>query len=766
MPVQTAASEVNGFIKGLITEASPLTFPENASIDEENMIPNRDGSRNRRLGMNFEEGAVLLDSGVTYDEASAVSSYVWKNPGGYADKEFSVLQLGGKILIFDTSVSPISSSVVASFVVTSDATSRMSMSSVDGILVVASGQPEVFSVDYDGSFSTSTGRLKVRDLFGVEDMLGGVDLREGIGLATRPTVLTAAHIYNLRNQTWAIPRYINNDETLADTIQGYFNYNGNYQSNSDSLIPYYYAFSNDADDRETQRFSARDLDKNPLGTNLAPMGYFIIDALSRGTSRLEEAAKLMEVYPVLGLGVSSLPADTTPGGATVIGSYAGRVWYGGFSSQLVDGDSNSPRMSSYVLFSRLVDKFADIYKCYQDGDPTSTVTPDLIDTDGGFIRIDGAYNIQSMINVGDAMLVVAENGVWKISGGSGYGFKATDYLTSKITEHGSVSPGSIVLVDNTVMYWSDDGIYHVAPNQYGDWSATNLSTGTIKSLFTEIPYSQKVNCRGLFDAYERRVRWVYNNMPGVSGESRELILDVDIGAYYPSAIRMTETSPHYPRVLTPIKAPPFKTGSSSETVITTSGDTAVTVSGDTVATLETSQIDSISETVYITLTGVVNGNFQLTISSYRDLTFTDWISYNGVGIDADAYLLTGWTGFGDFQRQKQIPYLTVYSLKTETGFDSELNPVAGSSIKVQSQWAWTNLADSGKWGAPFQAYRHKRLWLPADSSSGFDDGNYVVVTKNKLRGRGRVVSLLFKTEPKKDFKLLGWSFLVNVNGTV
>ena len=41
------------FVKGLITEASPLTFPENASIDEKNFVLNRDGSRSRRLGVDY-----------------------------------------------------------------------------------------------------------------------------------------------------------------------------------------------------------------------------------------------------------------------------------------------------------------------------------------------------------------------------------------------------------------------------------------------------------------------------------------------------------------------------------------------------------------------------------------------------------------------------------------------------------------------------------------------------------------------------------------
>ena len=47
MPRQTVPAEVNTFVKGLITEASPLTFPDNASLDELNFILNKDGSRRR-----------------------------------------------------------------------------------------------------------------------------------------------------------------------------------------------------------------------------------------------------------------------------------------------------------------------------------------------------------------------------------------------------------------------------------------------------------------------------------------------------------------------------------------------------------------------------------------------------------------------------------------------------------------------------------------------------------------------------------------------
>src|SRR3546814_15800129 len=64
MPRNVAPIEQNTFVAGLITEASPLTFPQNASLDEENFILSRKGSRARRLGMDLEDGYVIVDSGI------------------------------------------------------------------------------------------------------------------------------------------------------------------------------------------------------------------------------------------------------------------------------------------------------------------------------------------------------------------------------------------------------------------------------------------------------------------------------------------------------------------------------------------------------------------------------------------------------------------------------------------------------------------------------------------------------------------------------
>ena len=113
-----------------------------------------------------------------------------------------------------------------------------------------------------------------------------------------------------------------------------------------------------------------------------------------------------------------------------------------------------------------------------------------------------------------------------------------------------------------------------------------------------------------------------------------------------------------------------------------------------------------------------------------------------------------------------MPYIYFHFLRTETGFvddGNDLQVVGESSCLVQSQWDWSNSIASGKWGREFQAYRYKRAYMPSSEADGFDTGAATIVSKNKLRGRGRVLSLKISTEPGKDLQLLGWSMAIGTN---
>lgn len=771
MPRSTLAVELNTFVAGLVTEATPLTFPANASLDEDNFVLNRKGSRQRRLGINYEEGHELINSGVTLPSTGQlpITYHRWRGAGGIVSKDLLVVQIGYVIQIFNQNVLPISPNLLFTYSLSKDlASNKFSYAVVDGLLVVATGGKNIILFEYktDGTFVVTSKRLLIRDQFGLEDVVDGDNLRSGIGVSIRPESINASHAYNLRNQTWAEPRKPESLEQVVDPINEFFSKADKYPSNSDAVNYALYADTNDSGDRLTERFIAKDLISNPVGTFPAPKGYFIIDALDRGASRFTEYVNLLSRNPVLSYDIFSLPQDSTPGGATVITEYAGRVWYAGFPGEVIDGDDNSPRMASYVLFSQLVEDTSDITSCYQEGDPTSKEDPDLLDTDGGFIRIDGAYGIVQLVNVGSAIMVVAHNGVWMIQGGSDYGFKATNYLVTKLTNRGCDSPGSLVIVDNTFMYWSDDGIYSIAPNQFGDYEATNLTRNTIQSFYDSIDNNNRANARGVYDIYGQKVRWIFNNLFADDKPVRELILDLTLGAFSTNTIKTVGIGKR-PTVIGGVTMPPFKVDSIEDPV--TVDSVPVTVSADPVIVEADISSSSLNEVVYIVVNRIAP-TIVYTFGYYRDPSFRDWAFFDGVGVDANAYLLTGWMSGNDHQRYKQVPYVTFHFNKTENGFEEDEGgdwvPINQSSCKVSAQWDWANHANSGQWGKKFQAYRFKRHYMPSDISDEFNNGYQTVVSKNKLRGKGRVLSLLMETEPDKDCQLLGWSMVMTSNGNV
>lgn len=86
------------FIGGLWTESSPLSHPENTSKIEQNFKLNPDGSRERRLGLEFD-GQVSKGLG----ENHVVESYRWTDPGNINELTIVAVQTGSIITLYSES---------------------------------------------------------------------------------------------------------------------------------------------------------------------------------------------------------------------------------------------------------------------------------------------------------------------------------------------------------------------------------------------------------------------------------------------------------------------------------------------------------------------------------------------------------------------------------------------------------------------------------------------------------------------------------------
>jgi len=760
MPQQKLPVEINNFGGGLITEINPLNFPPNASADEKNMRLNRDGSRNRRLGFDLENNYTERDSSINFNATSILgtSQFKWQNAGGDIDKELVVLQIGGHMAIYDLDNTPVTSSVIYSESFGSTAyTKTFSYAVVDSYLVVATGLGDISIYTYDaGTVTKTTDRLLIRDLFGVEADVDGDDLTLTSNMQTRPTTLPDVHLYNLRNQTWALPRLKSNTEIKDDPLTHFFAQESTYPANSDNLLRALLADSSDTDNRTIERFFAENLIDSPTGSSYAPRGHFIIDALNRGSSRLTQEGMLVSRNTELDFALVSLASDVTPGGATVLEEYAGRVWYSGFSGEVTDGDSKSPRMSSFVLFSRLVKDKTDITQCYQEADPTSEVESDLVATDGGFIRINGAYGITRMVNVANSLFVFASNGVWRISGEESSGFTSTAYKVDRISQEGCSSGPSVAVVEDFMYYWSNSGIYRVASNEYGVWTSVNITQPLIQTRYNDIPIEQKKLCVGEFDSYEQKIRWVYGDILDTGSASFELVFDTLLQAFAVNEVNTTDTTDH--RIIGVFEGQPYRTTEKTSNV--TENGIIVTVNAVDLTVTAEVRADSTKELLYFVVT-TIEGSIKYSIGTFTDNTFVDWSSVSSTSYDS--YLVTGFLTAQESRRRKQIPYITVFLKKTEDGFSGDYVADNPSSCLISTHWDWTNSANSNKWSKAFEAYRHKRNYMPTGLTDGFDDGNSMVITRNKIRGRGRSVAIKFESSSGKDMYIYGWSEDLSIN---
>lgn len=173
MPKQSTKVEVNRFVQGIVTEASPLNFPKDATLDEQNFELGKDGVRKRRKGLDLEVGGGVIDvSDVGLDPTKgALSTFKWLEAGGIPDNNFLVVQTSNRLSFFDLNKSPLTVDGFAyTFLLdTLPSNKRFSMTSVDGMLIVASGSEQICLIEFkDGALSSSYARIRVRDLWGIQ----------------------------------------------------------------------------------------------------------------------------------------------------------------------------------------------------------------------------------------------------------------------------------------------------------------------------------------------------------------------------------------------------------------------------------------------------------------------------------------------------------------------------------------------------------------------------------------------------------------------
>lgn len=878
----------SSFVGGIVTEASPLTFPDGASIDENNFELTKQGFRRRRLGLDMVSSEVKLTGAV--GSPKDIVTYLWDNNGS-TGQEFLAVAIRNELLIYDVTEDIPGDNLV--YQTTISEGKRLSLTSRSNQLIVASGTQDLTIIKSlgDNLFSERKDRLRIRDRAGIPDYSKNYSVTEekislldaqrsgyrpsGDELYITPAfpsydgdperpdavapiqvsydftskqlvsssdsikyylrtsedydsfmgypiesfilennsgsyklhivfkdvffktfiqsanqsdttynisnggskytaTLTSSeynaffnltkdlylvednaeyhpHIYNLWNQGWGEMRMTDVSSTdLIWPIDKYHSKTGFFPANADNINSVLYANANRESNRTADRFHWQDLEANPQGSSVAPKGRFIIDALNRGSSRNEMFLKDLKEKEYGRYNDTAMSFEQTTGGATTVASYAGRVWYAGFSG---DTAGSTIQMSNKILYGQIDDE--SLLSCYQEADPTSKSDSDLVDTDGGWVSIEGIDEVVKLVAVDTALVVFATNGVWVIAGIDGNTFSPTASMIAKITDKGSVNSQNIVQVDTSIMFWAEDGLYQLITEGFASFKLEALSRPVINDLVLELTEEDFQGMSGAYDERSDRIVWIIDCQEGISSR-RELVFHLTFGSFTINTYYQSADEDNLVEILSVVRTPQFESGITPDNVI--AGADNVVAGSDNVVVSSLMQDGKLTRVSYLTLRNS-NDGYYVSFSNPVRTDFKDWGD-----TDATAFLLTGYASGGDTSREKQVPYLTVHCNRTEgnattDGVENE------SSCLVQSQWEWTNDAAAGKWGPSFQAYR---LGRPQINGLGqpVAQGDKVITTKNKLRGRGKVVSLLFSTEEEKDCQLLGWSMIAAANNNV
>ena len=711
---------VNTFIKGLVTEAGELTFPEDASIDESNCLLERDGSRRRRLAAKLETNNV--NSTFTVNNTFVFTTGHWKNAAGVAGLDFLVIQDGINLRFYNTSSEPYSGKEESFSVNLSDfnfagsvgpGIVKVQMDTVNGSLVIASEAIEPFYIEYDSDTNTiSTTQMapRTRDF----EWLGDTTTYT-TGQATPGT----NREYDTANSGWSGTK----GEAALATYK---------TANSNEFPPLthpWYSGKN-ADGN----FSASEWDKVFTGSTLTGNGSFILDFFSKNRSAAS--------------GIVGITTENESSRFKTVASFSGRVFYAGLSGA---------KSSGKILFSKYLDNISEVSRCYQQNDPTSEEISDLLDTDGGVISIPEASNILKLHTFGSSIFVFAENGVWQISGVDGV-FRATEYSISRVSQIGLNDPQAFVSVEGVPIWWSKHGIHTLNFDQVsGRAQEQNLSIGTIQTFFEAIDGAARQQCTAVYDETNKRVHWFYpNNNESIKNKKNNVLtLDVTLQAFYPWTIADSASATDF--IIGAEYYPGFGSNFIDNDVITLDGDDVITSAGDDVTVSQLSELSQADAAIVLMVYDGATG--KMTMGLFSGIDFLDWGDAN-----YSSYAEAGYDFMGDLILKKNAPYIQVYLRPTETGFsgDDELgySPVRESSLLVSSYWDFrTNTSSS-----PQQAYRLKYTPVVNESSLGtWDYPETVVTTRLKMRGHGRSMRLRFESEQGKDFVLLGFGILNAVN---
>jgi hypothetical protein len=425
--------------------------------------------------------------------------------------------------------------------------------------------------------------------------------------------------------------------------------------------------------------------------------------------------------------VTGVVTDLRP---TAIAFFAGRIWYAGL---------DSAPFTDTVMFSQIVLNSVTDYekygRCYQAGDPTDEFRSMVVPSDGGTIQVPGLSGVRALVPLQNSILVMSATGVYEITGGRAP-FSANNFSVRKLSDVDCLSAAGIARTDFGIAYTSSRGLYTIITSETTGLLTSNpMIDATLRTYWNALPDGVQAEVQIVYDYALQKLYvlhgWDYDGTFHRDRYERALVFDVRNSGWYPISLP-------YPVSNLGIWI--------KGALITRAGDGAN----------DNKKVKFIASVQDIGVSAV----------AIMDMDHTFY--YDADGRQPIPYLITAYDGIGgaevpkDFAHKRQAPVVHVYSRRTETGVDGNGALVNSSSVFVEPRWDFTDTNLTGRASAPQQAYRTQSMFL----GSPTDNGQPVVISRLKVRGRGKSLHFKFYGEADKDFHLLGYAIYYKIGRRV
>jgi hypothetical protein len=400
--------------------------------------------------------------------------------------------------------------------------------------------------------------------------------------------------------------------------------------------------------------------------------------------------------------------------------YAGRVWMAGVAH---------PELADRVLFSQLITKNEEYGRFFQENDPTNETLNNLIATDGGVLQVSDIGTVMGMLPYQNVLLMFCDNGVWEISGTQGV-FTPDNFRIRKITDSECSSPWGFVEAEGRVLFSGTNGVFIIQPDERtGVLYAQSMTEASIQTAWSRIPAERHRVVKMAYDKVNKQV-WMLFDSAGEIGTTPPdkyayrgaFCFDLRLGGWAKFAFPQSLDQGYITGIF---------------------------------ATRDTVGCGRFSNLKFTVLTENEFQIMDLCRGTATDDLFRDW-----TGTEEPGFLLMGPDNLENWSNRRQAPVVHVFSKNTELGRGENI-----ASIRMRSQWDWTDRVETGKWGTDQEVCRKTRMHIPA-SDEDWNDGYPIIVTRNKVRGRGRALQLLFQTSPGKDAHIHGYAVRYHVTGRV